>query len=386
MKREEKYKVLKYGVTKLGNPIELISTSSLPLHTPLIIGVFHGDEPQGKYLIEEYLKKIIPPSSKSKISVPSHKRLSIVCSAESQGEDISGAARLYDIHLRQLSRNLRNNSTKQEIILWQHIKQKKLGCKFRRQQPIGSYIADFVCFEKNLIIELDGGQHNHEKALEYDKVRDSFFSNCGFKVIRFWNNNIDNNLQGVIEKIKTELKTCPPLEGGPKSSISRRGMLFIPCLNPDGLQLGRRTNANGVDLNRNFPTKNWGLNLGDNATCDDENSGYYGGKSAGSEIETQFLIDTIKEFKPEIILTLHAPYKVVNYDGPAQKIAEKISQIINYPVESSIGYPTPGSFGTYAGVERNIPTITLELDEECPVEALAEPVHKIFDELKKTVL
>ena len=171
-----------------------------------------------------------------------------------------------------------------------------------------------------------------------------------------------------------------------KSKISRRGLLFIPCLNPDGLQLGKRTNENGVDLNRNFPTKNWGENLGDNATCDDANTAYYGGKSAGSEIETQFLIDTINEFKPEIILTLHAPYKVVNYDGPAQKIAEEISEIINYPVEASIGYPTPGSFGTYAGIERNIPTITLELDEECPVENLKTPVHKIFDELKKTVL
>ncbi len=163
-------------------------------------------------------------------------------------------------------------------------------------------------------------------------------------------------------------------------------LLFIPCLNPDGMQMNKRTNANGVDLNRNFPTKNWGKNEGENATCDDENSSYYGGKSAGSEIETQFLIDTINEFKPQIILTLHAPYKVVNYDGPAKEIAEKISQIINYPAEASIGYPTPGSFGTYAGVERQIPTITLELDEKCPMENLKESVFKIFDEIKKAVL
>ena len=59
-------------------------------------------------------------------------------------------------------------------------------------------------------------------------------------------------------------------------------------------------------------------------------------------------------------------------------ISEKISEIIKYPVEASIGYPTPGSFGTYAGVERNIKTVTLELDEECPVEDLIEPVNKIF--------
>lgn len=163
---------------------------------------------------------------------------------------------------------------------------------------------------------------------------------------------------------------------------SPKNLLFIPCLNPDGMQMNKRTNSNGVDLNRNFPTKNWGKNEGENATCNDENTDYYGGKSAGSEIETQFLIDTIEEFKPQLILTLHAPYKVVNYDGPAKDIAEKISRIINYPVEASIGYPTPGSFGTYAGVERQIPTITLELDEACPVEDLIDPMYKIFELLK----
>jgi len=87
----------------------------------------------------------------------------------------------------------------------------------------------------------------------------------------------------------------------------------------------------------------------------------------------------IEQYKPELIITLHAPYKVVNYDGPAKEIAEKISEIIKYPVEASIGYPTPGSFGTYAGIERQVPTITLELDETCPVEDLINPVHEIFD-------
>ena len=80
-------------------------------------------------------------------------------------------------------------------------------------------------------------------------------------------------------------------------------------------------------------------------------------------------------------MTLHAPYKIVNYDGPAQNIAQKISDIIGYPVEPSIGYPTPGSFGTYCGVERNIPTITLELDEKIPVAQLEQPVFEIFDML-----
>ena len=428
------YKTLKTTKTKLGNEIRLIGNSDFPsnLSVSLVIGVFHGDEPQGKFLIEEYLKKhSSPPTSKSQISVPlgcSHitgLRLTPTmappfCRQTSpsarnplpQGEDIS-----YKKQLIRLGKHLRNNSTKEEIILWQYLKQKQLGVKFRRQQPIDKYIADFVCFEKKIIIELDGGQHNSSLGIQKDKSRDLFFTNNGYKVIRIWNNEINQNIEGVIQKIQSEIE-CPPLEGadcelrarfgdkmavpllastadplyasnqaGPKSMISRWGikdtnnLLFIPCLNPDGMQLGQRTNANGVDLNRNFPTKNWGKNLGDNATCDDEKSAYYGGISAGSEIETQFLIDTIEEFKPKTILTLHAPYKVVNYDGPAKELAERISAIINYPVEASIGYPTPGSFGTYAGVERQISTITLELDEICPVQDLIKPVHEIFDEL-----
>lgn len=155
---------------------------------------------------------------------------------------------------------------------------------------------------------------------------------------------------------------------------NKSGMLFIPSLNPDGKQLGRRTNSNGVDINRNFPTKNWELTEKDN---------YFGGETPASEIETRFLAEIIEEYKPRLILTLHTPYKIVNYDGPAKEVSEKISEIIGYPVEESIGYPTPGSFGTYAGVERNIPTITLEMDEEEAIDSLYPKVKKIFEYLEK---
>lgn len=151
------------------------------------------------------------------------------------------------------------------------------------------------------------------------------------------------------------------------------GMLFIPSLNPDGKILGTRTNSSGVDLNRNFPTKNW-----ENTPKDR----YYGGDKPASEVETRFLIDVIEEYKPSVILTLHTPYKIVNYDGPAKEVSENISKIIDYPVEESIGYPTPGSFGTYAGVERNIPTITLEMDEEEKFEILYPKIKKIFEYLE----
>ncbi len=155
--------------------------------------------------------------------------------------------------------------------------------------------------------------------------------------------------------------------------VEDSGMLFIPALNPDGKDKGTRVNSNGVDINRNFPSKNWELSDKDN---------YYGGDSPASEIETRFLIDVIEEYNPRLILTLHTPYKIVNYDGPAKDISEKISEIIGYPVEESIGYPTPGSFGTYAGVERNIPTITLEMDEDEDLDILYSKVKLIFELLR----
>ena len=150
-------------------------------------------------------------------------------------------------------------------------------------------------------------------------------------------------------------------------------ILFIPRLNKENT----RVNNNGVDLNRNFPTKNWEL------TAKNE---YYGGPSPASEEKTRFVIDLVERYKPKVILTLHAPYKIVNYDGPKSKnnldIVEKISQIMKYPIEESIGYPTPGSFGTWAGIEKRILTITLELDEKIEVDELIKPVSEVFEYLE----
>ena len=151
---------------------------------------------------------------------------------------------------------------------------------------------------------------------------------------------------------------------------NKNKLLFIPCLNPDGFVKNERQNSNGVDLNRNFPTKNW---------VKSERNQYFGGDEPASEIETKFVIDIFEKYHPDLILTVHAPYKVVNYDGPAQDYAEEISKIIGYETSSDIGYPTPGSMGNYFGVERNIPIITLELDENVPVEDLQGKVNRIFD-------
>lgn len=151
-------------------------------------------------------------------------------------------------------------------------------------------------------------------------------------------------------------------------------LLLIPCLNKFGFENNVRTNKNGVDINRNFPTKNW---------IKTEKNEFFGGNFPESEDETKFMIQVVKKYRPQLILTLHAPYKVVNYDGDAQEISKKISDIIGYPLKPSIGYPTPGSFGTWAGIEQGIPTITLELDEKIDVKLLKAPIFKIFKMLEK---
>ena len=103
------------------------------------------------------------------------------------------------------SRELRKNMTVQERKLWNIIRNRQFfGYRFRRQFPIGQYIVDFVCREKKIIIEIDGGQHNEINNIEYDKKRTEFLNSEGFKVIRFWNNEIDNNIDGVYKKLKED--------------------------------------------------------------------------------------------------------------------------------------------------------------------------------------
>ncbi|PIQ74555.1 MAG: DNA (cytosine-5-)-methyltransferase [Candidatus Portnoybacteria bacterium CG_4_8_14_3_um_filter_44_10] len=106
---------------------------------------------------------------------------------------------------KTIRRKLRNSSTPHEVILWSRIRRGRLGYKLRRQHSIGKYIVDFYCPKKKLIIEVDGSQHI-EQQREYDKQRDEYLKNLGFTMLRFWDNDIDNNLDGVLMKISEYLK------------------------------------------------------------------------------------------------------------------------------------------------------------------------------------
>jgi very-short-patch-repair endonuclease len=104
---------------------------------------------------------------------------------------------------KELARELRKKATPQEIIFWSRLRGRKLkNLKFRRQHLLGRYIVDFICLERKLIIELDGFQHKEEEQEIYDKARTSYLEDSGFKVIRFWNNEINNNMEGVFLKIE----------------------------------------------------------------------------------------------------------------------------------------------------------------------------------------
>lgn len=100
-------------------------------------------------------------------------------------------------------KELRKSLTPQEYKLWFYLKGKNLGAKFRRQHGIGPYIVDFYCKEKSLVIELDGSQHIEAK--EYDKERDLYLQTLGLKVVRFWNNDIEKNIEEVLIKIREEI-------------------------------------------------------------------------------------------------------------------------------------------------------------------------------------
>lgn len=106
-------------------------------------------------------------------------------------------------HLSQFSKQLRKNQTPWESKLWYYLRGSRFKrCKFKRQVTIGNFIADFSCFDKKIIIELDGSQHFEESVKIKDLEKEKYFKLCGYKILRFSNLDIDNNLDGVLEEIR----------------------------------------------------------------------------------------------------------------------------------------------------------------------------------------
>jgi very-short-patch-repair endonuclease len=111
-----------------------------------------------------------------------------------------------------ISRKLRANQTDAETKLWNRIRNRQIdGRKFIRQEPIGRYICDFVCREKLIVIEVDGGQHSESVR---DEIRDRYLRTHGYRVMRFWNNDVLSNIEGVLAVINDELRIASASKSG----------------------------------------------------------------------------------------------------------------------------------------------------------------------------
>ncbi len=107
--------------------------------------------------------------------------------------------------LKNRRRELRSQGTVTEKILWEVLRDNRTGYKFKRQHSVGGYILDFYCAEKHLVIEIDGDIHNSKAQKEYDFIRDNFFRDLNYQVLRFKNEEVENNLTMIIKKIREVL-------------------------------------------------------------------------------------------------------------------------------------------------------------------------------------
>lgn len=152
-------------------------------------------------------------------------------------------------------------------------------------------------------------------------------------------------------------------------------LTLIPEFNVDGVLLKTRQNGNGVDLNRNLPTKDW------NPKAFDEK--YPPGPSACSEPENKALVEFLEKKAPRIIFSLHSWHPLLNVNGDCLAEAQEIHKAIGYEIKEEIGYPTPGCLGTYAGLERKMPTLTYEIERgQNPEAVLKMHVPAILSALK----
>lgn len=152
---------------------------------------------------------------------------------------------------------------------------------------------------------------------------------------------------------------------------------LIPIFNLDGLLKKQRKNARDVDLNRNLPTQDWSPEW--------TKEKYFPGKEANSEPENQALVNWIKKNSPLFILTWHSWFPLLNTNGDCEPEAKEISKQTGYKVTDHIGYPTPGSLGTYSGMERKIPTLTYELERNLSPEKIVKiHVPAVLKALKMT--
>lgn len=152
-------------------------------------------------------------------------------------------------------------------------------------------------------------------------------------------------------------------------------LTLVPQFNLEGVIYKTRGNGNGVDLNRNLPTKDWSPEV--------KTPRYHPGPFAGSESENKGLISYLEKKRPVFVLSLHSWQPVLNVNGNCHKVAEALARRTGYKIDDDIGYPTPGCLGTYSGLERDLPTLTYEIERGLSAEKIIDiHVPAILESLK----
>ncbi len=306
---------------------------------------------------------------------------------------VGGYKRLYSKKILEYAQELRNNTTNAEKFLWYFLKNRQmLGVKFRRQAPIGNYIVDFVSFEEKIIIELDGGQHNENNAILYDNERTKFLNSVGYRVLRFWDNEVFKNIGGVLESIYNSI--------APHQNSS--GVLTPP----QGWSEAPRQNSSGVLT----PPQ------GGSETPHQNSSGVLTppqGESNTLSIKGVILADGTEIFASKVILTTGTFLNGVIHVGfdsheagrinekPSKKLAEKLKTIFGDSVKRlKTGTPARIKKDTidFGDLEMQAPDknpkpfsyLNDKIENEqvvCPITYTNAETHKIIlDNLKKSAL
>lgn len=175
-----------------------------------------------------------------------------------------------------------------------------------------------------------------------------------------------------IEGVVLTRALCEKLIDSPIENLT---IDLVPEFNIEGVVLKTRQNYNGVDLNRNLPTKDWS----DTFT----KIRYYPGHSPCSENENKNLQKYLDAQKPDFIISIHSWKPMLNVNGDCSPIADHISEKTGYEIKKDIGYPTPGSLGTYTGLEQGLPTLTYEIQKGIDIEEiLSVHLNPLYEALK----
>jgi protein MpaA len=161
----------------------------------------------------------------------------------------------------------------------------------------------------------------------------------------------------------------------PETLPANLTVIIVADVNPDGLMAATRVNANGVDINRNFPSKTWRAEYTDQLR--------FPGAKPSSEPETRAILSLLEQYPPQVVITLHAALGCVNWDGPGGQLAQSLASINGYPLCGSLGYETPGSLGLFTGIDRQIPTVTIELKSKGPTALVDENLPGLLALLKQ---